>query len=238
MRVLFCLIFLFGSFWELKSLPPNSSYSKGEELFALRIAPILQEKCFACHSEKEGKLKGDLDLSSLEGMIFGGETSEKVLVPKKPEESLLITAIEWKDPDYEMPPKENDKLTEKQVQYFREWIKLGAPWPKQKVQDRIKATERKKIQTDEGIIVNNSGGLSDDWTYRRYKPEDLWAFQAIKKPKVSAKNQNPVDYFISKQLSNSKISPAPTADFRSLVKRAYLDLHGLPPTPYQIYQFR
>ena len=83
MRVLFCLIFLFGSFWELKSLPPNSSYSKGEELFALRIAPILQEKCFACHSEKEGKLKGDLDLSSLEGMIFGGETSEKVLVPQK-----------------------------------------------------------------------------------------------------------------------------------------------------------
>ena len=238
MRVLFCVIILIGSFWELKSLPPNSSYSKGEELFALRIAPILQEKCFACHSEKEGKLKGDLDLSSLEGMLFGGETSEKVLVPQKPEESLLLTAIEWQDPDYEMPPKENDKLTEKQVQYFREWITLGAPWPKQKVQDRIKATERKKIQTDEGIIVNNSGGLSDDWTYRRYKPEDLWAFQAIKKPKVSAKNQNPVDYFISKQLSNSKISPAPPANFRSLVKRAYLDLHGLPPTPYQIYQFR
>ena len=205
MRVLFCVIFLFGNFWELKSLPPSSSYSKGEELFALRIAPILQEKCFACHSEKEGKLKGDLDLSSLEGMIFGGETSEKVLVPQKPEESLLLTAIEWKDPDYEMPPKENDNHEKNSV--LVNGLHSVLPLAKQKVQDRIKA--ERKIQTDEGIIVNNSGGLSDDWTYRRYKPEDLWAFQAIKKPKVSAKNQNPVDYFISKHLSNSKISPAP-----------------------------
>ena len=101
-------------------------------------------------------------------MLFGGETSEKVLVPKKPDESLLLTAIEWQDPNYEMPPKENDKLTEKQIQYFREWIELGSPWPSQKVQDQIKIAERKKIQTDEGIIVKNSGGLSDDWTYRRY----------------------------------------------------------------------
>ena len=222
----------------LQATETNNNHSRGDQLFTLKIGPLLQEKCLACHSEKEGKLKGDLDLSSLDGMLFGGETSEKVLVPKKPDESLLLTAIEWKDPDYEMPPKENDKLTEKQIQYFREWIELGSPWPSQKIQDQIKIAERKKIQTDEGIIVKNSGGLSDDWTYRRYKPEDLWAFQPVQKPKIPASLKNPIDYFVEKKLDETQISPAPTADFRSLVKRAYLDLHGLPPTPYQIYQFR
>ena len=216
----------------------TNNHSRGDQLFTLKISPLLQEKCLACHSGKEGKLKGDLDLSSLDGMLFGGETSEKVLVPKKPDESLLLTAIEWKDPDYEMPPKENDKLTEKQIQYFREWIELGSPWPSQEIQDQIKIAERKKIQTDEGIIVKNSGGLSDDWTYRRYKPEDLWAFQPVQKPKIPASLKNPIDYFVGKKLDETQISPAPAADFRSLVKRAYLDLHGLPPTPYEIYQFR
>ena len=216
----------------------TNNHSRGDQLFTLKISPLLQEKCLACHSEKESKLKGDLDLSSLDGMLFGGETSEKVLVPKKPDESLLLTAIEWKDPDYEMPPKENDKLTEKQIQYFREWIELGSPWPSQKIQDQIKIAERKKIQTDEGIIVKNSGGLSDNWTYRRYKPEDLWAFQPVQKPKIPASLKNPIDYFVEKKLDESQINPAPAADFRSLVKRAYLDLHGLPPTPYEIYQFR
>ena len=218
----------------LQATETNNNHSRGDQLFTLKIGPLLQEKCLACHSEKEGKLKGDLDLSSLDGMLFGGETSEKVLVPKKPDESLLLTAIEWKDPDYEMPPKENDKLTEKQIQYFREWIELGSPWPSQEIQDQIKIAERKKIQTDEGIIVKNSGGLSDDWTYRRYKPEDLWAFQPVQKPKIPAFLKNPIDYFVEKKLDETQIKPAPTADFRSLVKRAYLDLHGLPPTPYQI----
>ena len=238
MRNLFWFVSLLFFFCTLQAKETKNKYSRGDELFTLKIGPLLQQKCLACHSEKEGKLKGDLDLSSLDGMLFGGETSEKVLVPKKPDESLLLTAIEWKDPDYEMPPKENDKLTEKQIQYFREWIELGSPWPNQKVQDQIKIAERKKIQTDEGIIVKNSGGLSDDWTYRRYKPEDLWAFQPVQKPKIPASLKNPIDYFVEKKLDETQISPAPAADFRSLVKRAYLDLHGLPPTPYQIYQFR
>ena len=238
MKNLFSFVSLLSFFCTLQAKETKNKYSRGDELFTLRIGPLLQEKCLACHSEKDGKLKGDLDLSSLDGMLFGGETSEKVLVPQKPEESLILTAIEWKDPDYEMPPKENDKLTEKQIQYFREWIRLGAPWPKQKVQDEIKDAERKKVQTEEGIIVKNSGGLSDDWTYRRYKPEDLWAFQPVRKPKIPRITENPIDYFVGKKLEETQINPSPSADFRSLVKRAYQDLHGLPPTPYQIYQFR
>ena len=152
--------------------------------FRSRLKPILESKCLACHSEKEGKTKGDLDLSSLDKILLGGETSEKVLVPGYPEKSLIMTAIEWKDEDYEMPPKENDRLTEKQIHWIRQWIKLGAPWPDQETSQKYVLEERAKPVTDEGIIVKTSGGLSDDWTYRRYSPEDLWAFQPLTKPKV------------------------------------------------------
>lgn len=216
----------------------NVFFSEGDELFALKIGPLLEEKCLSCHSDKQGKVKGDLDLSSLDGMLFGGETSENVLVPHKPEKSLLFTAISWNDSDYEMPPKENDRLTPKQIEWFKQWIELGAPWPGIAIQEKIKSAERKKIVTEEGILVKNSGGLSDDWTYRRYKMEDIWAFQPIRKPKVPSHVDNPIDYFIGNKLDKAQVTPAPAADFRTLVKRAYLDLHGLPPTPYEIYQFR
>ena len=61
--------------------------------------------CFACHSESKGKIKGDLDLTSRELMLLGGETSDRVLIPGDSKGSLLVQAIEWKDPEYEMPPK-------------------------------------------------------------------------------------------------------------------------------------
>jgi hypothetical protein len=105
----------------------NVSFSEGDKLFALKIGPLLEEKCLSCHSDKQGKVKGDLDLSSLDGMLFGGETSENVLVPHKPEKSLLFTAISWNDSDYEMPPKENDRLTPKQIEWFSNGLNLVHP---------------------------------------------------------------------------------------------------------------
>lgn len=212
--------------------------TEGEKLFSLKVNALLESKCIACHSAKEGKTKGDLDLSTREDMLLGGETSDKVLVPGHPEESLIMTAIEWKDEDYEMPPKENDRLSPQQVGWIRKWIKLGAPWPDQATRKKYLDEERAKPLTDDGILVKTSGGLSDDWTYRRYKPEDMWAFRTLKKPDVPISGLNPVDAFVRTKLNREKIQPAPTSHFRNLVKRAYLDLHGLPPTPYEIYQFR
>ena len=243
MRIRPCLsLFFLGIFlgiWiQASAVEQTIEASEGEKLFALKVGPILQEKCLACHSEKEGKLKGDLDLSSREGMLYGGETSEHVLVPGSPAESLMLTAVEWEDSDYEMPPKENDRLSDQQIEYIREWIKLGAPWPDEGTQKRIQLAERSQLITEDGIIIKTSGGLADEWTYRRYKQEDLWAFQPVKKPPVPEGTTNPIDFFISSRLNQAKQKPAESADFRTLVKRAYLDLLGLPPTPYQIYQFR
>ena len=63
---LFSLGIFLGIWIQASAVEQTIEASEGEKLFALKVGPILQEKCLACHSEKEGKLKGDLDLSSRE----------------------------------------------------------------------------------------------------------------------------------------------------------------------------
>jgi mono/diheme cytochrome c family protein len=213
---------------------------EGERLFALKVRGILNAKCLACHGEAGKKLKGDLDLSSRAAMLKGGESEEASLVPGKPLASpLYLAATREHEEDWSaMPPKENDKLTADQLAVLKRWIDLDAPWPDAKTQARYIAKERAKPVTAEGVLVKTSGGTSEDWTYRRYRPEDVWAFQPVVKPKVPQGAANPVDAFINRKLKAAGFARAPQADFRTLVKRAYYDLTGLPPTPFEIIQFR
>ena len=118
--------------------------TEGEKIFSLKIKPLFESKCFACHSQKEGKVKGDLDLTSLENILIGGETSDRILIPGDPSGSLLLSAVKWLDPDYEMPPKENDRLSNKQVKWVHQWIALGAPWPDLRIQKNIWMKKERK----------------------------------------------------------------------------------------------
>ena len=153
--------------------PGLTDLQKGERLFSLKVRGIIESKCFACHGEPGKKIKGELNLTTREGLLTGGETADDVLIPFHPEKSLIMTAIEWKDEDYEMPPKENDRLTPAQVALVKRWIALGAPWPTDAVRKKYVQSERSLERTDDGVLVRTSGGLSDDWTYRRYKDEDI-----------------------------------------------------------------
>jgi len=225
---------------------------KGERVFSLHVYKILKEKCFACHGEDPEKIKGDFDCTSLEGFLAGGETSDTVLVPGNASQSLLMTAIEWTDPDYEMPPKENDRLTESQITKIKNWINWGAPWADESIRNGYLEIERKRPRTAEGILVKTSGGMSDDWTFRRYKEDAVWAFQKVKRPdvphpnqanpkagtKAPAKELHPIDAFIRQKLAKASLKPAPMADPRNLLRRAHHDLIGLPPTPSEHYQFQ
>ncbi|MBT7406878.1 MAG: DUF1553 domain-containing protein [Opitutae bacterium] len=212
--------------------------NEGEKIFSLKVKKIVESKCLPCHGEKGKKIKGDLDLTSLASTLHGGETSEEILIPFHPEKSLLMKAIRWEDPDYEMPPKENDRLSEEQIEWIRKWIHLGAPWPTTEIQEEYLLEERTKPLTEDGILVGTSGGLSEDWTFRRYKPEDIWAFQPLTDYQPPINSSHPIDTFISNSLEKAQVQPAPHSDFRSLIKRAYYDLHGLPPTPHEIFKFR
>ena len=213
---------------------------EGERLFALKVRGIFSSKCLACHGEEGKKLKGDLDLTSRAAMLHGGESEEASVVPGKPMASpLYLAATRAHEDDWSaMPPKENDKLSAGQLAVLKRWIELGAPWPDAQTQGRFSVEGRAKPVSAEGVLVKTSGGSSEDWTYRRYRPEDVWAFQPLSKPTVPKVAANPVDAFIGRKLKAAGFKAAPQADFRTLVKRAYYDLTGLPPTPFEIFQFR
>jgi len=212
--------------------------SSAERLFVLRVLPLLKTKCFGCHGADPEDVRGDYDLLTREAMIRGGESEEIALVPGKPEKSPLYHAILWEGS--EMPPKENDRLSKEETEYFRRWIEAGAPWPNAEAQLAIQKKEWSVRETEEGVIVDHSGGLADDWTYRRYQPKDIWAFQPLKAvdiDKLRSADQHPIDYFIDAELSKAKLEPAGVADSRTLIRRATFDLTGLPPTPLEVYEF-
>lgn len=208
-----------------------------ERLFALKVLPLLKNKCFGCHGQDSDDVRGDYDLLTRDSMIKGGESEEVALIPGKPDESHLYQSILWEGS--EMPPKESDRLTSEETEYVRKWIEAGAPWPDRSRQLEIQQQEWNVRANEDGIIVDTSGGTSIDWTYRRYQPEDIWAFQPLKAvtvPNASA-HQNPIDAFINAKLDQAEIAVAETADDRTLIRRATLDLTGLPPTPEQIKDF-
>ncbi|GAB4156822.1 MAG: PSD1 and planctomycete cytochrome C domain-containing protein [Planctomycetaceae bacterium] len=212
-------------------------HEKAERHFTLKVLPLLKSKCLACHGGNPKDIKGKYDLRTRQAALKGGESDEAAIVPGSPKKSPLFQAILWQD--REMPPKENDRLTKVQIEIIRQWILDGAIWPGEARQKEIRKAEWSREKTDEGILVKTSGGLNDEWTYRRYQPDDLWAFQPLKKvtvPKVPGIS-HPIDAFIRTRLKLAGLSPASQADKLTLLRRATYDLHGLPPTPKQVQQF-
>jgi len=210
-----------------------------DRLFTLQVLPLLKVKCFGCHGNDPQDIRGDYNLLTRAGMLTGGESGRASLVPGKPEASPIYQAVLWNG--YEMPPKENDRLTKKETEYIRRWVTAGAPWPDAETQLQIKRQEWSVRQNENGIIIDTSGGLVDDWTYRRYRPDDVWAFQPVRKFNIEqhiTEGRNPIDYFINRQIDTAGLTASKQADLRTLVRRVTYDLTGLPPSPYEIYQFR
>lgn len=213
--------------------------AEGDRLFTLKVLPLLKVKCFGCHGNDPKDIRGDYDLLTRAGMLKGGESEEPSLVPGKPEDSPLYQAVLWNG--LEMPPKENDRLTKEETEYIRKWIATGAPWPSPEEQLKIQKKEWSVRENEDGVIVDTSGGLADDWTYRRYQPSDMWAFQPVRNPAIppqgASGSPHPVDCFIDRKLADRKLKAAPQADYRTLIRRATYDLTGLPPNPEEVTQF-
>ncbi|MBK8000882.1 MAG: DUF1553 domain-containing protein [Verrucomicrobia bacterium] len=187
--------------------------------FENKIRPLLADQCYSCHSAKAEKTKGGLRVDSLESLLKGGD-SGPALVPGDAEKSLLIKAVRYVDPDLQMPPK-GKKLSERQIADLTQWVKAGAPWP----------------ETDKAAVrpTKVSHEIAE-------KDRSWWAFQPIRRPEpplVTRKSQivNPIDSFIRAELDAKHLKPNPPATKRELIRRAYFDLIGLPPTPEQIAAF-
>ena len=212
-----------------------------DRLFTLKVFPTLSEKCFGCHGDDPEEIEGGLIMHTLDDILLGGDGFGNVLVPGDAEESFMMTAVRWVDPDYEMPPKENDRLSTEQISDLEKWINAGAPWPSEERQAEIRLAEQHVDENEDGILWTTSGGLGDEWTYRRYKKEDVWSFQPVQKPEIpevkKIRSDNPVDSFVGARLDEAGFSPAPKADALTRIRRATFDLTGLPPTPEAVAAF-
>jgi len=182
--------------------------------FESKIRPVLAERCYKCHSIESGKSKGGLLLDSRDGLRKGGDTSPAI-TPGDVAKSLLVTAIKREDKDTQMPPQgKGDPLTAEQVGDFERWIKMGAPDPRVGGAKPASAIER---------LVEQG---------RRH-----WAFQPVKRPAVPAGAAEPIDAFIVQKLTEKGLSLAPPADPRTLIRRIYFDLIGLPPAAEEVDAF-
>ena len=211
-----------------------------EALFVRRVAPLLREKCLACHGQDEAKLKGGLDLRTRAEALIGGDSTKPSLVAGRPEESPLYLAARRNHDDWKaMPPKESEALSPAQLGWLHDWIAGGAPWPDAARQAEIRTAHAAAWSAEDGVTVATSRGLSADWNVRRYRPEDLWAYQPVRKPAIpaAAAGTHPIDAFLEERLANLGLASAPPANARTLIRRMAFSLTGLPPPPEEVAAF-
>ena len=216
----------------------HAASEEAERLFAVQVKPLLAERCFVCHGQDPNAILGGLDLTSRDAMLRGGASTKPALAPGNAGASLIYSAVLRKDPKLQMPPKDSDRLTQEQAWKIRDWINAGAPWPDAESERKYVEEDLADARTAAGVIVATSGGLSDEWTNRRYKEDDLWAFRPLDRSDPPKAGQaHPVDAFIERKLADAGLPPAGQADKRMLIRRASFDLTGLPPTPEQVMAF-
>jgi hypothetical protein len=180
------------------------------KFFEEKVRPILAENCYKCHGSEQQKGKLRLDLREM--ALSGGE-SGTVIVPGQPDKSLLVEAVKWES--LEMPP--SGKLSEQHIATLTEWIKLGAPMPK----DHGGAA---------GVEVRKPRGVITD------EDRQWWAFLPIQRPPVplianpKSEIRNPLDAFLHARFAEQDLAAAPEADRRTLIRRLSWDLIGLPPS--------
>lgn len=183
--------------------------TKGLEMFRTDIAPLLKEQCVKCHGGE--KTKGDFDLVTRAGLLRGG--AEGVAVkPFSAAESPLMKLIRH-EAEPHMPSK-SPKLPDDVIAKIAAWIDHGAPYEAPLIVG--KAAKDKSLVTDED---------------RKW-----WAFQPLAKARPPGRG-NPVDAFLTAKGMEKKLKLAPEADPRTLIRRATLDLTGLPPTPEEVDAF-
>lgn len=209
----------------------------GEQLFIRRISPLFQDKCLGCHGNDVRKIKGEFDMRTRESTLKGGESNRPSVVPGKPEESPIYLSVTRSHKDWDaMPPKEADKLDSEQITWIKQWIEDGAPWPAQARFKEVINSNEQKWTPEDGVSLKTVGGLSAEWSNRKYKADAIWAYQPVKPSQPPKKEGNPIDGFLAAKWPEG-LTPAPFADAHTFIRRATFDLTGLPPTPEEVRAF-
>lgn len=185
------------------------------EFFESKIRPLLAARCHKCHGPE--KQEGSLRLDSRAAILRGGD-SGPAIVPKLPDESLLIDAVRYGE-TVQMPPKQ--QLPPQEVKLLEEWVRRGAPWT--------------TGDTPPSTATLGSFDLQQ-------RKREHWAWRPIVAPAVPTVARqhgdvSAIDAFLFTKLDSANVETSEPADRRTLLRRATFDLIGLPPTPEEIAAF-
>lgn len=186
---------------------PQNSSAGSSDVFAKAVRPILAARCYTCHGPQ--LQQNGLRLDSLAAVLKGSDYGP-VVTPGKSDQSRLVRRLLAKERPqmpYGGPP-----LSAAEIDTIRKWIDAGAPGPDDSTPLVVKA------------------------------PLKHWAYVKPVRPELppvrdAAWCRNPIDRFILAKLEKEGLKPAPEADPATLIRRVYLDLTGLPPTPAEIDAF-
>lgn len=197
--------------------------------FTRDVWPILEANCVKCHGGRNDKgqvkIKSGFQVISRAGIVIGGAHGS-AYDQNSPKESLILKMIRYAEEDYQMPPE--GKLPQNQIDTLTRWVEAGMPWDPSTI-NRIEHIE----EVSSGAFP--PGEVSD--AARKW-----WSNKPMEKPVVPVVpaaewNANPIDAFIYAQLIQNQLTPNPEADKSTLIRRAYFNLIGLPPTADEMEEF-
>ena len=196
----------------LALLVASSSPAASPLTFEKDVRPILKAHCFDCHGESDHP-KGGLDLRLRRLLVAGGEEGPAI-VPGKPDQSPLLHRVESGQ-----MPKRDKKLSPAEIAILRRWIATGA----------------RTARPEPTSLPAGSSGITEE-------ERSFWSFQPIRPPavpKTSARDRarTPIDTFLVEAMKPHRVRFSPDADKLTLLRRVYLDLIGIPPTPEQTAAF-
>ncbi len=184
------------------------------DFFENKVRPVLAANCYACHTSAQ---MSGLRLDSKEALLKGGDTGPAI-VAGDPEHSLLIQAVRQTGA-LKMP--KGGRLKPQEIEDLVAWVKMGAPWPASKVATAAPSGPEFKISLDQRQF----------WSFRPLQAPP------IPKPQDTKWVRTPIDSFVLANLESKGLTPVKLADKLTLLRRATLDLTGLPPTSEEIEAF-
>ena len=193
-----------------QNIPANSP-----DFFEAKIRPVLIKNCYSCHTSSQ---MSGLRVDSQEAITKGGKRGPAI-VPGKPDDSILLKAIRQTDQGLKMPM--GGKLTDTEVSDFAAWIEAGAVWPKSAAPMTAAADGKYVIYPEQ---------------------KEFWSIVPLKQPRVPAVkdikwSKTDIDRLVLARLEKDGLKPVAPAPKRDLIRRATLDLTGLPPTYEEIQAF-
>jgi len=183
-----------------------------DDFFEIRVRPILATECFSCHTDSQ---LGGLRLDSRESMLKGGK-SGPAIVPGDADNSLIVIAVRQAGA-LKMP--KGGRLTADQIEAIAQWIRTGAVWP----------ATGKTLVAAKGELIDPARRAF--WSFQPLHPAPAPTVKTSRWPKTE------IDRFILSRLEKEGLAPVGPADRRTLLRRATLDLTGIPPTSEEVEAF-